>query len=25
VDKMTEPEFVAMVRHHFNRDLARYH
>jgi hypothetical protein len=25
VDKMTEPEFVALVRHHFNRDLARYH
>lgn len=25
VDKMTEPELVAMVRHHFNRDLARYH
>jgi hypothetical protein len=25
LDKMTEPEFVALVRHHFNRDLARYH
>ena len=25
VDKMTEPQFVALVRHHFNLDLARYH
>ena len=24
-DKMTDPQLVALVRHRFNRDLARYH